>query len=310
MGKLNNYLNNRIENVLNQKLITINDQIIDINKNTSKLHKNIKELNDLKKSEKFISKRIEEISNEINQIKDLVETKPIEEAEDVSMFYENEIYMNEIRVYSRKDIGNFCININDPNANHRIYLNSTKENGKIFINLSGKNNVFKIGKNNKIRNDIVIEYWGCCPNIFPKNVTIEIGNNNYFNGEKIKFISPIEDGKKIKIGDYNLFAGYITFRGRNDHVIYDTNTMERTNIDHDIIINNNVWVCDSVVFLPKTVIKGNAVIAEHSLVNKEFKKENILIAGIPAVIKKNNIMWHIDLNDSYKQSEYPISNKE
>ena len=73
---------------------------------------------------------------------------------------------------------------------------------------------------------------------------------------------------------------------------------------------NNVWVCDSVVFLPKTVIKGNAVIAEHSLVNKEFKKENILIAGIPAVIKKNNIMWHIDLNDSYKQSEYPISNKE
>ena len=73
---------------------------------------------------------------------------------------------------------------------------------------------------------------------------------------------------------------------------------------------NNVWVCDSVVFLPKTVIKGNTVIAEHSLVNKEFKKENILIAGIPAVIKKNNIMWHIDLNDSYKQSEYPISNKE
>lgn len=99
MGKLNNYLNNRIENILNQKLITINDQIIDINKNISKLHKNIKESNDLKKSEKFISKRIEEISNEINQIKDLVETKPIEEAEDVSMFYENEIYMNEIRVY-------------------------------------------------------------------------------------------------------------------------------------------------------------------------------------------------------------------
>ena len=52
--------------------------------------------------------------------------------EDVSIFNENEIYMNDKRVFSRKDIQNFVININGTNTNHKIYLNSTEGSGKIF----------------------------------------------------------------------------------------------------------------------------------------------------------------------------------
>ncbi len=306
MGKLNDYFNDKVTRVLNQKLLDINNQIETINKNISKLQKNKQDLKTQKNFENAISTDIKAISDEINRLKNLINPISTEETEDISMFYENEIYMNDERVFSRKDIGNFVINIDGSNANHKIYLHSTKGTGKIFINFSGIKNIFRIGKNNTVRNDLLIEYWGCHPNIYPENVAIEVGNNNYFNGEKIKFISPIENGKFIKIGDYNLFAGYITFRGRNDHIIYNIDTKERVNLDDNIILGNNIWICDSVIMLPKTNIKGNVVIGEHSLVNKTFNKKNILIAGIPAEIKKENIMWHINLDDTYKESKYPI----
>jgi len=311
MGKLNDYFNSKVELIIDEKLLDVYKNIDLINKNIKKLKSNKNDLKLKKYFEEIILSNIETITKEIDQVKNLINPVPKEEekvAEDVSIFYENEIYMNGERIFSRNNLQNFVININGSNTNHKIYLNSTEGNGKIFINFSGFNNIFEFGSNNVVRNDLLIEYWGCHPNIYPENVAIEIGDNNYLNGEKIKFISPIENGRSIKIGDCNLFAGYITFRGRNDHVIYDINTKKRINIDHDIIIGNNIWICDSVIFLPKTNITGNAVIAEHSLVNKEFKKSNILIAGMPATIKKEGIMWHINLDDSYRNSEYPISN--
>lgn len=220
-----------------------------------------------------------------------------------SMFLENDIYMNDKRIMNSNELEAFVIHIHDHGVGHKIYLHSTKGNGKIYINLWGNENTFIFGKDNVVNNDMSISYWGCAPNIFPKKVCVEIGNHNIFNGEQIKFICPIVENRSIKVGDYNLFGGYITFRGRNDHVIYDIKTMKRVNEDFDIILKNNIWVCDSVVFLPKCTIEGNAIIAEQSLVNKEFSEKNILIAGTPASIKKQNVMWNKNLDDSYKRKK-------
>ncbi len=177
---------------------------------------------------------------------------------------------------------------------NKFFLNKILGDGKIIINFSGNNNIFKIGKNNFVKNDILIEYWGVFPNIYPQNVSIKIGDGNNFNGEKIKFISPVEKNRTIEMGNSNLFGGYITFRGRNDHTIYDINFHKKVNIDCDIIIGDNVWICDSVTILSKANIKGNAIIAEGSIVNKIVEEKNVLLAGRLISIKKRNVMWNVN----------------
>lgn len=223
-----------------------------------------------------------------------------------SIFLNNEIYMNGKRVMHSSELENFIIQIHDSGIGHKIYLHSTKGNGKVYINLWGEENVFKIGKDNVINNDLFVLYWLCSPNIFPRRVSVEIGNHNIFNGEQIKIICPIKENGYIKIGNDNLFGGYITFRGRNDHLIYDINTKKRINEDLNIILKNNIWVCDSVTFLPKCLVEGNVIIAERSLVNKMFYEKNVLIAGIPASIKKQNVMWSRDLDNPDKKKDSSI----
>lgn len=233
--------------------------------------------------------------------------KDNETYEEDSIFLNNEIYMNDKRVMNSSELENFIIQTQDSGIGHKIYLHSTKGNGKVYINLWGEENVFKIGKDNVINNDLFVSYWLCSPNIFPRKVLVEIGNHNIFNGEQIKIICPIQENGYIKIGNSNLFGGYITFRGRNDHLIYDIKTRKRLNIDSNIVLKDNIWVCDSVVFLPKCLIEGNAIIAERSLVNKEFNEKNVLIAGLPASIKKRGVMWNKNLDESYKKSKNPIN---
>ena len=54
----------------------------------------------------------------------------------------------------------------------------------------------------------------------------------------------------------------------------------------EIVIGDNVWLCDNAVILAGAHIGNNCVVAANSVVNKEFP-DNCLIGGIPArIIKK------------------------
>lgn len=56
----------------------------------------------------------------------------------------------------------------------------------------------------------------------------------------------------------------------------------------EIVIGDNVWICDNAVILAGAHIGNNCVVAANSVVKKEFP-DNCLIGGIPAkIIKKLN----------------------
>lgn len=189
---------------------------------------------------------------------------------------------------------NYFIKING--NNNKLYLNEINGSGKLYIAIDGDDSIFKFGKNNTINNNVSINFWNTSTDRV-NNAIIQIGENNIFNGENIKIISPINT--KIIIGDNNLFAGDIQFWGRNDHVIYDLNSGIRLNEDKNIEIGDENWICQEVKFLPGARIINKSVIAMGAVVNKNFKKNNILIAGIPAEIKKENIGWSISSNINY-----------
>ena len=75
------------------------------------------------------------------------------------------------------------------------------------------------------------------------------------------------------------------------HKIKNIEKSDIINISKEISIGNNVWIGCRNTILKGSIIMDNSVIGANSLVNKEFKKENVLIAGNPAKILKENIVW-------------------
>lgn len=100
-----------------------------------------------------------------------------------------------------------------------------------------------------------------------------------------------KNGKNIYIGDECMFAREIMVRNNDGHVILDRKTGELLNAPEDIVIGNNVWIGMRVMILKGSIIPNGSVVGAMSMVNKKFKEENILIAGVPAKKIRSDIEW-------------------
>lgn len=119
-----------------------------------------------------------------------------------------------------------------------------------------------------------------------KNGILEIGNNFDITAE-----TSIICHKNIKFGDNNLISWENLFMDIDFHKIKNIEKSNIINICKEISIGNNVWFGCRNTILKGTKVLDNSVIGANSLINKEFEKENILIAGNPAKILKENIVW-------------------
>lgn len=96
--------------------------------------------------------------------------------------------------------------------------------------------------------------------------------------------------KHICIGDHTLFSWNITMMDHDAHGIFNSHG-DRLNKEKDIIIGDNVWIGCNVTILKGTELPNNVVVGANSLITKKFKQTNIVLAGNPASIKKENISW-------------------
>ncbi len=150
-----------------------------------------------------------------------------------------------------------------------------------------KSRIFIRGDHNviKISSDVIIfkgDFW-----IEDNNNEIVIGERTAICGET--HISCIE-GSKILIGSDCLFSSDIIFRTGDSHSILDDN-MHRINWSKDIVIENHVWVCNKVMVGKGVTIKSNSIIGMGAVVAKKCDKANVILAGNPAHIVKQNINW-------------------
>lgn len=94
----------------------------------------------------------------------------------------------------------------------------------------------------------------------------------------------------IKIGN-NVRLGWDTMLKDGDgHAICDE-TGKVFNDNRPIIIGNDVWVGAEVSLLKGAVIPDGSVVGFRALVTKKFEQANVIIAGSPAKIVKENIRW-------------------
>ena len=220
------------------------------------------------------------------------------------MYQKNKIYFQNKRIFSEQDHPGFVLHV--AGENNEIFLNPFKENGCVKLTVSASNNHFEFGINNFVVHNLNVLITDA-PKCKTENIFVKIGNNNRFQGN-VTILSPTgsDSAVKLSIGNYNLFAEGVFFHGRQDHLVYDIKSKKRINHEASIILDDNIWIGSLVHFLPKTHIHKNCVIGMNSLCNKDYKKENVLLVGSPAEIKKENIAWNIYLDDSYLSMTNPM----
>ena len=219
----------------------------------------------------------------------------------------NRVFLDGKRIRKYSGLMQFCLKIEGDD--NYLELHSFEGNGKVFVYMSGDNNVFKFGKGNIVNNSIGVNYWNTSDKE-PCGSQVVIGDNNFFNGSDNRIIAPLST--KLVIGDGNLFAGHINIWGRNDQAIYSIKTKKRLNIDKDIDLGSNNWICEAVTVLPGAKIGRNSVVGLGSILNREIKKSNVLIVGVPAEVKKEGINWSraCNMEDVDFCNNLKINNKE
>lgn len=119
------------------------------------------------------------------------------------------------------------------------------------------------------------------------NNTINIGEHTTIFGKT--HLACIE-GRSIIIGVDCLFSTDIVFRTGDSHSIIDE-AGNRINKSSDIIIGKHVWLGNKTMVLKGARVLDNSIVAAGAIVTDAISKSNVIIAGIPAQIVKENINW-------------------
>ena len=149
-----------------------------------------------------------------------------------------------------------------------------------IFEIIGNSNLIEIGSSPyRIELKVMLK-WDCC------NRKIIIGDNFSCDLTKI-YIN--EDNGICKIGNDCMFSNNITVRTDGHAILNDKN--EVINNFANIEIGNHVWCGEKCTILKSALIPNNSIIGVGSIVTKKYKQENIILAGNPAKIIKENINW-------------------
>lgn len=179
------------------------------------------------------------------------------------------------------NIGTFMkkCNITINGNNNTIYLGNMNYLIDTKIKIEGNNNEIVLGEGNYInKGDFYIE---------DSSNKLNIGNKTIFAGNVHLALT---EGKEIVIGDKCLFSSNVVFRTGDSHSILNGEG-KRINYAKDIHIGNHVWFTQNTTVLKGVRIGNDTVVATGSIVTKEIKESNVILAGNPANIIKTNINW-------------------
>lgn len=214
-------------------------------------------------------------------------------------------------IFNAKTIRNNKIKLKIHGNNNQIILADDLQVGKSKISIYGDNNLIHIGnnKNKKAKSHLIIGISGFNNNLnmadnidFGTKMEINMGLNKYQDthksrihiGENTSFgsieILLLENNSEITIGADCLFSNNIRMRLSDTHAIMDMEG-NLSNQGQSIEIGKHVWVGMDVKIGKNTKIADNSIVGWESVVTKHFEQTNIVIAGNPAKIVKENIQW-------------------
>ena len=173
-------------------------------------------------------------------------------------------------------------------------------------------NIIIHGNNNIVIINTPYNFCNAEINIHSSNSEIFFGKNSIFHwvvktdgGNNQKFIwgdnsttswygecHLIEENSKVIIGNDVMFAGHVTLFASDAHAIFDIETKKCINKQQkELKIGNHVWVATGAFFTKNAYIPDNCIVGARSVVTKKFIEQHTIIAGNPAKVIKNNVIW-------------------
>ncbi|PWT34546.1 hypothetical protein DKZ22_09360 [Limosilactobacillus reuteri] len=172
----------------------------------------------------------------------------------------------------------------------RIIVSSTTK--KMFMVEIGFKGTKFISKNSEqsltlINNSKLILNANCVigegHNIYCNNGILTINNDVYINRNVL-----IQCENKIELGKDTLLGWNVSLRDTDGHSLNSSGQTRSENAP--ILIGKKVWLAANVVILKGSIITNGSIVATGSIVPGVIvKRENCLVAGIPAKVKKENI---------------------
>lgn len=187
---------------------------------------------------------------------------------------------NSIKIDTYSDaIKSISITI-DGNGNTIVFEEGGQINNVVVsILLKGNNNKIIVGRDYSILKSNMI--------LYGDNQSILIGEKAHFGGVSLN----AQENTSIKIGNNSMFAYETQIRTTDSHSLIDNTTGKRINCAKSIEIGERVWMGTQVIIGKGVKLGDDIVIGAKSLVNKSFSSNNIVIAGVPAKVVKENIRW-------------------
>lgn len=168
----------------------------------------------------------------------------------------------------------------------------------------GKNNVVEIGKGCRLKhcsiklygdNNHVFIDRDCVANSLDAWISgggqLSIQHNTHFSGSI--HIACIE-GRTVNVGERCLFSNDIVLRTGDSHSVLSLDGM-RINPAADVYLGNHVWVGQRVIILKGSHIGDESILGTGAVVTGKKFKNNVIIAGNPARVIKENVTWHHEL---------------
>ena len=162
--------------------------------------------------------------------------------------------------------------------NNKLIIEKGVYLGSIEISVSGDNNKVFIARDSRLY-----------------SLKLELGgDNNEFsfgiNAGARELNALILEGRRVIIGDDSMFSYGVYVRTSDSHKIIDLETGERINCAKDVIIGRHCWIAQNVTLLKGTQIGDHTIVGFGSICTKNYPA-HCIIAGIPARIIKENIVW-------------------
>ena len=209
--------------------------------------------------------------------------------------------------------------INGENNTVKIKLpdeNSVKQfiqDDAVKIDITGFNNNIEIDNPHFMVNNRMLDIKAPCLKIFiggaanplvdkdevryANNCAVKIGKDTTMAGVRMYLQ---DDNSKILIGNNCMLSFGIDIWCTDTHTITDLEG-NPLNFGKSIEVGHHVWIGMDVKIGKNTKISENSIIGWGSVVTKKFDETNVVIAGNPAKIVKQNINWNgRDLNNYLK----------
>lgn len=175
--------------------------------------------------------------------------------------------------------------------NNKVEIDETADiHGRIIV--YGNNTITKIGKG--VRGKIIVNMGGNTGRNADFSKLL-LNDNTHFGGVTFQLM---EKGSRISVGKHCIFSSGINAWSSDTHSVIDLEG-NLLNYGHFIEIGNHVWVGKDVKIGKNVKIADNSIIGWGSVVTKPFSVGNVIIAGNPAKVVKENINWDGNCPDIY-----------